>query len=37
MINALAPAKLVDTTLVCDDFKWSRPDVLLRKYWTCGL
>ena len=26
MINAPAPAKLVDTTLVCDDLKWSRPN-----------
>ena len=26
MINAPAPAKLVDTTLVCDDLKWSPPN-----------
>ena len=25
MINAPAPAKLVDMTLVCDDLKWSHP------------
>ena len=38
MIIAPAPAKLVDTTLVCDDLKWSRPNQFFYwKYWTGGL
>ena len=37
MINAPAPAKLVDTTLVCDDLKWSPSNQCYLENWTGGV